>query len=83
MPENMNKEDIPCRTASLTFTIDNILNLKKNNNFDAYDSKTQTDSGFKDDFQRRYGVYDVRSRHESDCTSQETGESTVDLNGLV
>lgn len=75
MSGNMNKEDIPCRTASLKFTIDNILNLKQNNNnFEAFDSKAQIDSGRKNDFQHPYGDYDVQRRHESDYISHETGE---------
>ena len=75
MSGNMNKVDIPCRTASLTFTIDNILNLKQNKiNLDAQFSKVQTDSGRKNDFQLRYHEdYDVQRRQEPDVP-QEPGE---------
>ncbi|XP_071391851.1 homeobox protein HMX2-like [Centroberyx affinis] len=71
----MNKEDAPCRTAALTFTIDNILNLKHSSrNFDAA-AKEQTDSGCKNDFQARCDeVWDVRRRHLSDSRSEETAQ---------
>uniref|UniRef100_A0A3Q3GTS0 Homeobox protein HMX3-like n=1 Tax=Labrus bergylta TaxID=56723 RepID=A0A3Q3GTS0_9LABR len=50
MPGNMSKEDAPSRSASLTFTIDNILNLKQ-------------DGGCKSEFQARgEEVWDVRRR---------------------
>ncbi|XP_046905169.1 homeobox protein HMX3-B-like [Hypomesus transpacificus] len=72
MSGNMNKVDIPCRTASLTFTIDNILNLKQNKiNLDAQFSKVQTDSGRKNDFQLRYHEdYDVQRRQEPDVPQE-------------
>uniref|UniRef100_A0A3B4VAV9 Homeobox domain-containing protein n=1 Tax=Seriola dumerili TaxID=41447 RepID=A0A3B4VAV9_SERDU len=45
MPGNMSKEDAPSRSASLTFTIDNILNLKQRDGGDFGASKAQRDSG--------------------------------------
>ncbi|XP_010735530.3 homeobox protein HMX2 [Larimichthys crocea] len=69
MPGNMSKEDAPSRSASLTFTIDNILNLKQR---DAGDLE-QRDGGCKKDFQARCDeVWDVRRRHcsGSDETAQ-------------
>lgn len=56
----MNKQNVTCRTASMTFTIDNILNLKQNqNNLGAQFSKVQTVSRLKNDshvaVQRRLG----------------------------
>ncbi|XP_067436357.1 homeobox protein HMX3-A-like [Thunnus thynnus] len=74
MPGNMSKEDAPSRSASLTFTIDNILNLKQRDsgNFDG--SKQQRDSGCKNDFQARIDeVWDVRRRHDSG--SEETAQN--------
>ncbi|CDQ78347.1 unnamed protein product [Oncorhynchus mykiss] len=70
----MNKEAIPCRTASLKFTIDNILNLKQNNksNLDAYDAKGQSDTRCTNYFTPRYEDYDVQRSHESDYTTHET-----------
>ncbi|XP_042368611.1 homeobox protein HMX2-like [Plectropomus leopardus] len=67
MPGNMSKEDAPGRSASLTFTIDNILNLKQRDGGDSDASKgQQRDSGCKDGLQARYeAVWDVRSRHDS------------------
>ncbi|XP_054457074.1 homeobox protein HMX2-like [Anoplopoma fimbria] len=50
MPGTMSKEDAPGRSASLTFTIDNILNLKE--------KKEQRDSGCEE-------LWDVRRRHGS------------------
>lgn len=72
----MNKEAIPCRTASLKFTIDNILNLKQNNksNLDAYDAKGQSDTRCRNYFTPRYEDYDVQRSHESDYITHETGE---------
>lgn len=78
MPGNMSKEDAPSRSASLTFTIDNILNLKQraSGNFDG--SKEQRDSGCKNDFQERFDeVWDVRRRHDSGA--EETGMQLWDL----
>lgn len=73
----MNKEDTPCRTASLTFTIDSILNLKGSGR-DLDDPRGQTDSGCKGDFKARYDeVWDVRKRHASDSRSGETGEHHI------
>uniref|UniRef100_A0A673CUZ0 Homeobox domain-containing protein n=1 Tax=Sphaeramia orbicularis TaxID=375764 RepID=A0A673CUZ0_9TELE len=48
MPGNMSKEDGPGRSASLTFTIDNILNLKQRDG-----PRAQPDSGWKNEFQHR------------------------------
>ncbi|XP_045921674.1 homeobox protein HMX2-like [Micropterus dolomieu] len=68
MPGNMSKEDAPSRSASLTFTIDNILNLKRQDSGDF----SQGDRGCKEDFQARCDeVWDVRRRHGSaDETAQ-------------
>ncbi|XP_075968415.1 uncharacterized protein LOC142971681 [Anarhichas minor] len=66
MPGNMSKEDAPSRSASLTFTIDNILNLKQRGRGDSDGSKEQRDSGCKGGVQARYDeAWDVRSRHGS------------------
>ena len=78
-PGKMNKEDYPCRTASFAFTIDNILNLKKNNNinFEAPDAKEETYGVCKSDFPPRYeevDLYDIRRPHEADSLSYELGE---------
>ena len=74
MPGNMSKEDAPSRGASLTFTIDNILNLKQQDSEDLEVSKGQRDSGCKSDFRARCEEeWDVRGRHDSG--SEETGNS--------
>ncbi|XP_031706820.1 homeobox protein HMX2-like [Anarrhichthys ocellatus] len=66
MPGNMSKEDAPSRSASLTFTIDNILNLKQRGRGDSDGAKEQRDSGCKGGVQARYDeAWDVRSRHGS------------------
>ncbi|CAL8377631.1 unnamed protein product [Boreogadus saida] len=77
----MNKEDYPCRTASFAFTIDNILNLKKNNNinFEAPDAKEETYGVCKSDFPPRYeevDLYDIRRPHEADSLSYELARTT-------
>ncbi|KAM9335575.1 homeobox protein HMX1-like [Symphorus nematophorus] len=66
MPGNMSKEDAPSRCASLTFTIDNILNLKQR---DSSGNLEQRDGGCKKDL---HEVWDVRRWHgsESDETAQ-------------
>uniref|UniRef100_A0A3P9A524 Homeobox domain-containing protein n=1 Tax=Esox lucius TaxID=8010 RepID=A0A3P9A524_ESOLU len=74
MSGNMNTGAIPCRTASLKFTIDNILNLKQNNsNLDRYDSKVQSVAGCKNNFAHRYENYEVQ-RHDSDYTSDQKAQ---------
>lgn len=66
MPGNMSKEDAPGRSASLTFTIDNILNLKQRDSGDLNAVKEQRDRGCKKDFQVRGDEeWDVRRRHGS------------------
>ncbi|XP_071316190.1 homeobox protein HMX3-like [Trachinotus anak] len=66
MPGNMSKEDAPSRSASLTFTIDNILNLKQRDGGDFGGLKAQRDSGCEDDFRARCEeVWDVRRRRDS------------------
>ncbi|KAM8897959.1 homeobox protein HMX3-like [Spinachia spinachia] len=73
MPGNMSKEDAPTRSASLTFTIENILNLKQPGGGDWDASEAQRDAGCKGDAQARYDeARDVRSRHgsRSDDTAQ-------------
>lgn len=72
MPGNMSKEDAPGRSASLTFTIDNILNLKQQ---DAGEfGRAKAHSGCKEDFQARFEeAWDVRRRHDSG--SEDTGNS--------
>ncbi|XP_047457555.1 homeobox protein HMX2-like [Mugil cephalus] len=66
MPGNMSKEDAPSRSAFLTFTIDNILNLKQQGSGDFVGSKEQRDGGCKNDFHARYEeAWDVRRRHDS------------------
>lgn len=72
MPGNMSKEVAPSRSASLTFTIDSILNLKQQDRGDFGASKEQRDGGCKKDFQARCeDVWDVRRKHDSG--SDETG----------
>ncbi|XP_041840359.1 homeobox protein HMX3-like [Melanotaenia boesemani] len=62
MPGNMSKEDAPSRSACLTFTIDNILNLKQQDGPDF----EERDVGCKNDFQARYKEeWDVRRKHDS------------------
>lgn len=72
MPGTMSKEDAPSRSASLTFTIDNILNLKQRDSGDSDASREQRERGCKRDFQARCdGLWDVRRRHDSG--SDDTG----------
>ena len=79
-PAKMNKEDYPCRTASFAFTIDNILNLKQNNNHNFEEGgkrKEETYGVCKSDFPPRYDevdLYDIRRPHEADSLSYERGE---------
>nr|XP_046237157.1 homeobox protein HMX2-like [Scatophagus argus] len=74
MPGNMSKEDAPSRSASLTFTIDNILNLKQRDHGDWDGPKEQRDGGCKEDFQERCGeVWDIRRRDDSG--SDETAQT--------
>uniref|UniRef100_A0A8C3A7Y1 Homeobox domain-containing protein n=1 Tax=Cyclopterus lumpus TaxID=8103 RepID=A0A8C3A7Y1_CYCLU len=63
MPGNMSKEDAPSRSASLTFTIDNILNLKQRGSGDWDGSKQQRDAGFKDET----GNWECPRVHRADC----------------
>ncbi|KAM3591014.1 uncharacterized protein V6R79_020701 [Siganus canaliculatus] len=68
MPGNMSKEDAPGRSASLTFTIDNILNLKQRQSDDCWDAaKEDRDRGCKSkDKEASFDeVWDVRRRHGS------------------
>ncbi|XP_076830796.1 H6 family homeobox 4 [Brachyhypopomus gauderio] len=52
----MNKEDSKCQTASLKFTIDNILNLKSSSRtFDNCHSKAPLAPAYTDEFLRRPG----------------------------
>lgn len=68
MPGNMSKEDAPGRSASLTFTIDNILNLKQRGakEFDA--SEKRRGKKCTEDLL----AWDVRGRHDSG--PEETGK---------
>lgn len=75
MPGNMSKEDAPSRGASLTFTIDHILNLKQRGGQEFDASKERKDKGCTEDLQ----AWDVRRRRDS--TSEETGKG--DLKGDV
>ncbi|XP_033962466.1 homeobox protein HMX2-like [Pseudochaenichthys georgianus] len=66
MPRNMSKEDAPSRSASLTFTIDNILNLKQRDRGDSAGTKERGDTGCKEDLRARCeDPWDVRKRHGS------------------
>ncbi|KAK5848383.1 hypothetical protein PBY51_006002 [Eleginops maclovinus] len=66
MPRNMSKEDAPSRSASLTFTIDNILNLKQRDRGNCAGTKELGDSGCKEDLRARCEEgWDVRRRHGS------------------
>ncbi|XP_032367285.1 homeobox protein HMX1 [Etheostoma spectabile] len=69
MPGNMSKEDAPSRSASLTFTIDNILNLKQRDRGHLDRAKPQRDGGRTEDFQ----AWDVRRKHGSG--SHETAQT--------
>ncbi|XP_060887509.1 homeobox protein HMX1-like [Labrus mixtus] len=67
MPGNMSKEDAPSRSASLTFTIDNILNLKQRDGGGGGGGggggSERRDGGCKSEFQARgEEVWDVRRR---------------------
>ncbi|KAM7366252.1 hypothetical protein PAMP_015706 [Pampus punctatissimus] len=74
MPGNMSKEDAPSRSASLTFTIDNILNLKQRDSGNVGGSNERRDAGCKNDSQATFDeVRDVRRRHESG--SEETAQN--------
>lgn len=75
MPGNMSKGDAPTsRSASLTFTIDSILNLRQRDGGDRDAARRQGDSGCKGDFEAQYEeVWDVRRRHDSE--SDGTGKS--------
>ncbi|KAF0029223.1 homeobox protein HMX2-like [Scophthalmus maximus] len=68
MPGNMSKGDAPTsRSASLTFTIDSILNLRQRDGGDRDAARRQGDSGCKGDFEAQYEeVWDVRRRHDSE-----------------
>ncbi|KAM6959894.1 H6 family homeobox 4 [Tautogolabrus adspersus] len=83
MPGNMSKEDAPSRSASLTFTIDNILNLKQRDG----GSSERRDGGCKSEFQARgEEVWDVRRRSGgSEETAQKKprlGEKTPLTDGV-
>ncbi|XP_076015552.1 uncharacterized protein LOC143007932 [Genypterus blacodes] len=74
MPGNMSKEDAQpppppsCRAASLTFTIDNILNLKQHGG--KFDAKEKPERGCKHGIQPRCGeAWDVRRRDETEETA--------------
>lgn len=71
MPGNMSKEDAPTRGASLTFTIDNILNLKQRGGEEFDGSKQRGDKRCPEDLQ----AWDVRRRYDS--TSEETGKEDL------
>ncbi|XP_028998755.1 homeobox protein HMX2-like [Betta splendens] len=64
MPGNMSKEDAPSRSASLTFTIDHILNLKQQVGGD-FGSKAQRNSGCTKDEAEQEAVRSARRRHRS------------------
>lgn len=62
----MSKEDVPSRSASLTFTIDNILNLKPRDSGDLDAAKGQRNRGWKKDVAAlRDDERDVRRRTDS------------------
>ncbi|CAJ1086229.1 homeobox protein HMX3-like [Xyrichtys novacula] len=68
MPGNMSKEDAPSRSASLTFTIDNILNLKQRDGGGGGGGggSERRDGGCKSEFQARgEEAWDVRRRQDS------------------
>lgn len=61
MPGNMSKEDAPSRSTCLTFTIDNILNLRPHESGDLDGTKGQKGSGCKNVLEARCeDVRDVR-----------------------
>lgn len=79
MPGNMSKEDAPGRSASLTFTIDSILNLKQR---DRGELGSKGDGGLTEDFEARCEeLWGVRRRRDSGA--EDTGncwtgtESTI------
>lgn len=77
MPGNMSKEDSPSRSASLTFTIDNILNLKQRDGGDLDGSKEPGNRGSRDFQARCEEVWDVRRRHGSGL--DETGRPDLNI----
>ncbi|KAI3376411.1 hypothetical protein L3Q82_016893 [Scortum barcoo] len=77
---NMSKEDAPSRSASLTFTIDSILNLKQQGRTDCGAAKEQRKAGSKEDFQARCEeVWDVRRTHDSG--TEETAQTKPGAHG--
>lgn len=64
MPGNMSKEDAPSRSASLTFTIDSILNLKQRDGGD-FGSKAQRNSGCTKDEAERETAWGAQRRRRS------------------
>lgn len=65
MPGNMSKEDAPSRSTCLTFTIDNILNLRPQGSGDLDCSNGQKDGGCKNVLEEREDVWDVRRTEET------------------
>ncbi|XP_041635834.1 H6 family homeobox 4 [Cheilinus undulatus] len=79
MPGNMSKEDAPSRSASLTFTIDNILNLKQRDGGGG-GGPERRDGGCRSEFQARgEELWDVRRRQDSG--SDETAQKKPRLGG--
>ncbi|MBN3311981.1 HMX2 protein, partial [Atractosteus spatula] len=73
MSGNMSKEDVQCRTASLKFTIDHILNLKQNSkDLDVSRPKVQIATDSKNDLHHRFEDQEVNYRHEVDYALKET-----------
>lgn len=65
MPGTMSKEDVPGRSASLTFTIDNILNLKRQRRAGEPDAPEEQEQEQRDGTWRSEEAWDVPRRCES------------------
>ncbi|KAG9342507.1 hypothetical protein JZ751_016510 [Albula glossodonta] len=69
----MNKDDVPCRPASLKFTIDNILNLKHNSKeYDSCQPKLTTATDNKNDSRDRFEDHEVTHSHDNDYRVHDT-----------
>ncbi|CAI5668817.1 unnamed protein product [Oreochromis niloticus] len=79
MPGNMSKEDAPSRSTCLTFTIDNILNLRPQGSGDLDCSNGQKDGGCKNVLEEREDVWDVRRTEERVKPRVQRGGNTPPL----
>lgn len=80
MPGNMSKEDAPSRSTCLTFTIDNILNLRPQESGDLDCSNGQREGGCKNVLEERCeDVWDVRRTEETVKPRVQRGGNTPPL----